>query len=82
MVDSLCFLHREHAAEYIDGKEGVMGYRRKWSQEAHGDWEIREIDVIDYSVVDLAKRNEELRQQAITKLSPDEREALGLPRGI
>ena len=45
MLPGPSFLNREDAAAFIDSKPGIMGIRRKWSEEEYGDWEIREVEV-------------------------------------
>jgi len=43
MIPSYAFLHREHAAAYIDAQEGVMGCRAKWSEQEYGDWRMKKL---------------------------------------
>lgn len=78
MVPSLTFLHRKHAEKYIDDKPGVQGYKKKWSQEQSGDWDIKEIDVIEYDVVEAEGRLLSVKAAALAKLTSEEIEALGL----
>ena len=78
MVPSLTFLHRKDAESYIDTKEGVWGIRKKWSQERYGDWIIKEIDVLEYDVVEAEKHKLTVKAAALAKLTSEEIEALGL----
>lgn len=50
MVPDRIFLHKEHANAYIDKQPGVMGRRRKWSTEKYGDWEIKDVEIIEHEV--------------------------------
>jgi len=61
MVPDRCFSERVFAEHYIDVQPGVMGRRCRWSQEKFGDWEVREIEVINYDLVEA----EELRRSAV-----------------
>jgi hypothetical protein len=80
MVNDMAFSRREDAAQYIDGKHGVMGRRpiTPWSQQPHGDWDIVEITVAE--TVEEVQRimTNERRARALAKLTKDDREALGL----
>ena len=79
MVPDLAFLHKEHAERYIDERPGIMGRRVKWSQQSEfGDWRIKQVDVIDYDIVEVKANKERIRQDALKKLSKEEKEALGL----
>lgn len=85
MIPDLVFLHREHAEAYIDAQPGVMGRRAKWSERPQVggvplcDWLIKLVDVIDYDIIGCElNRREELRRAALTKLSSEEKKALGL----
>lgn len=78
MIPDLAFLFKKHADEYIDSKQGVMGIWRKWSITEHGDWQVREIDVLESSVIDLEKERARIREEALCKLTDQEREVLGL----
>lgn len=78
MVPGPAFLHRQHAVEYVDAQPGVMGRRAKWSLEKYGDWEVRDIEVHEHSLIDAAKERERIKAAALKKLSAVEREALGL----
>lgn len=77
MVNSVCFKNRKHAERYIDSQSGVQGIRRKWSQEEYGDWRIEEIEVIEHDLIDELERKDALKKHALSKLSREEREALG-----
>ena len=78
MVLDKCFLHREHAAEYIDAQTGIMGRKAKWSTKEFGDWTIEAIEVLEHNVIDSDKVKQERRASALAKLTELEREALGL----
>jgi hypothetical protein len=78
MMNDKAFLHREHAAAYIDTKAGVMGRKAKWSEEKYGDWRIEEMEVLEYDVMEAARIKEETKQTALAKLTDEEKEALGL----
>lgn len=78
MVPALCFLQRAHADEYIDAQPGVMGRRAKWSAEQHGDWSVKEVEVLEHSVIGAERQRKELKATALAKLTQLEREALGL----
>jgi len=78
MVPGPAFLNRQHAVEYIDVQPGVMGRRARWSLEKYGDWDVREIEVHERSLIDAAKERERIKAEALKKLSPTERAALGL----
>lgn len=47
MVNDKCFLDRKKAEKYIDEQPGVMGRRAKWSTQEYGDWEVKEVEVIE-----------------------------------
>lgn len=78
MVPDLAFLHREHAERYIDEQPGVMGRKAKWSQKKSGDWEIRTINVIEHDVVEEKLTRDKLKVKALSKLTEEEKEVLGL----
>ncbi len=73
MVPDLAFLHQAHAERYIDEQPGVMGLLGR-----RGDWEIKPVNVIDYDIVQAKASKEKIRQEALRKLSREEKEALGL----
>jgi hypothetical protein len=73
MIAVFTFTKLELAADYIDRQQGVMGRRAKWSQENHGDWDIIEIPVYDYTPTE----EDLVRERALAKLSPAEKKALG-----
>ena len=66
MVPDLCFVNREHAEAYIDEQPGVQGRKQKWSLMYLGDWYVKEVDVIEYDVVQM-KRLRERRAEALLK---------------
>lgn len=78
MVIDKVFLHRKHAEDYIDEQPGIMGRKAKWSQEKYGDWTVETLEVLEYDVVEAKKRKENLREEALAKLSAEEKEVLGL----
>lgn len=80
MVKDLCFSKRVFAEQYIDTKSGVMGRKAKWSAMEYGDWEIEEIDVLEYSIVDAEEERKKIAANAMSKLDDREIEALGLSR--
>lgn len=80
MIIDLFFLNREHAIEYMDAQPGVFGRKFKWSKNVHDDWDMIEIEILEYSVFEAKARKEALRKQALEKLTPEEREALGIKR--
>lgn len=73
MVPNLVFLHQPHAERYIDEQPGVMGLLGR-----RGGWEIKPVNVIDYDIVQAKASKEKIRQEALRKLSREEKEALGL----
>lgn len=81
MVPGPAFLNRQHAVEYIDAQTGVMGRRAKWSTESYGDWQVREIEVHEHSLIDAVKERERIKAAALKKLSALERNVLGLQGG-
>jgi hypothetical protein len=62
----------------IDNKPGVQGIKAKWSKEKYGDWEIREMPFILNVEEKERMDNDILRQQALKKLTIEERKILGL----
>lgn len=78
MVLDCAFTKEKYANEYIDTKCGVMGRKAKWSEEQYGDWEVRPITVLDYSVVEEKYKKERIKFEALKKLTEKEKEALGL----
>jgi hypothetical protein len=77
-IPDLAFLHRQHAANYIDAQDGVMGRRVKWSKDTFGDWYMTRVEVLEYDYMESEQRKEELKEQALNKLSQEEKEILGL----
>jgi hypothetical protein len=47
MILDCLYLDEQKAKDYIDNQPGVMGTRRKWSQEKYGDWKIKVMDTKD-----------------------------------
>lgn len=78
MVLDLAFLHREHAAKYIDSQPGAMGDPGPWSDKDFGHRMIKEIDVITHEVDPEEAKLIKIRDRALSKLTADEKEALGL----
>lgn len=78
MVLDLTFLHKEHAERYIDEQLGVMGKRFKWSTKKYGDWMIKEVDVIDFDIIEKGELDYKLKMRALSKLNDEEKQALGL----
>jgi hypothetical protein len=78
MVSDLAFLHKEHAARYIDDQPGIMGRKGKWSQMEYGDWEIIEVNVIEDEFDPEEYKLIKIRENALAKLTDKEKEALGL----
>jgi hypothetical protein len=77
-IPDLAFLHRKHDARYIDDQPGVMGRRRKWSKEDFGDWYIKEIEVLDFDVIDAGQETVRLKMKALAKLTDEDKQILGL----
>ena len=75
------FLNREHAASYVDEQPGVFGRREKWSENDNGDWEIHEIELIDYDVTEKQKADEARRRELLDNLSDDDLRILGVKVG-
>ena len=78
MVNDKCFLHWNHAARYINSQPGVMGRTAKWTDRKYGDWEIEEIEVIDYDILKEQERINREKKAALNKLSDYEKKILGL----
>lgn len=66
MVNDLCFLHRKDANDYIDTK--------------YGDWEVKEIEVLEYNVAEAMKEKKRIKKAALAKLTNKELEILGLSK--
>lgn len=77
VLDSL-FSNRNHANTYIDNEPGVMGRREKWSEKKYGDWKVEELVVYDSITEKNLNDKEILRRKALSKLSKEEIEALGV----
>lgn len=75
MIPDLAFVHKEHADHYIDEQPGIMGVLGR-----RGGWCIKPVDVIDFDIcgVKLKLTQEKVRQEALRKLSKEEKVALGL----
>jgi hypothetical protein len=81
-VPDRAFVHKKHAAAYIDAQEVVMGHRAKWSEEKFGDWYMRPVEVLEYEYEKSERRKEELKEQALSKLTQQEIEILGLLKEV
>lgn len=82
MQNEVCFKYRKDAEAHIDNKSGIMGRRPasgKWSTEKYGDWDIVEIEIHESLIAFECAEEKKLRTQALAKLTPEERKALGLP---
>jgi hypothetical protein len=55
-----------------------MGRKGKWSQMEYGDWEIIEVNVIEDEFDPAEYKLIKIRENALSKLSEEEKEALGL----
>ncbi len=77
-IPDLAFVNRQHAADYIDAQEGVMGCRAKWSKQTYGDWYMKRVEVLEYDYMESERRKEEIKDQALSKLSQEEKVILGL----
>ena len=81
MQNEVCFKHQKDAAAYIDSKLGIMGRRPssgKWTTEKYGDWDIVEIEIHESLAAFECAAETKLRNQALAKLTPKKRKALGL----
>ena len=78
MIIDLVFVKEEDAKDYINDQPGVMGRKVKWSNKSYGDWIIRPIIVLNHSVIDKKKKQEQLKENALNKLTREEKAALGL----
>jgi hypothetical protein len=75
MINDLAFSNYKDAADYINSQPGVMGRRVKWTEEKYaGDWDIQTVNVLTGPYDPTAKA----RAAALAKLTPAERELLGL----
>lgn len=72
MVNDKCFLHKKDAENYIDNQCGVMGIRRKWSEDKYGDWDVIELDVLEgpFNI------EEDIKNKALAKLSEEEKRVI------
>jgi hypothetical protein len=78
MVPDLAFTELDLANEYIDEQLGVMGRKVKWSLDKYGDWIVKELEVLNQSVKSTREKKETLKASGLSKLTPGEKEALGL----
>jgi hypothetical protein len=78
MVLDLVFLHRKHAAEYIDSQPGSMGDPGPWSDKDFGHRMIKEVDVITHAIDVKEAKLIKIRERALSKLTADEKLVLGL----
>lgn len=78
MVPSLCFSNKKDADAFVDEQPGVMGRTHQWSREKYGDWEVREIYVME----SIEQAHEYIKDQtirnALSKLTEEEKRALNL----
>lgn len=78
MVPDRCFTKLKDANDYIDLQSGVMGRKAKWSEQKHGDWYVSEVNVYDSLGDAEHQRTEEIKRNALSKLSLEEKTLLGL----
>ena len=71
-------VYPDGSTEYVIQQRHFLFRRGKWSEEKFGDWEIREVKVLDYSVVEAQRREEEIKERALGKLTVEEMKVLGL----
>ena len=80
MVFVTAFVHRPDAVAFMKGKCGIMGRRPidgDWDSpegKNMGDWAIKTIEAREVPY----DEKEELKKQALAKLSKEEKEVLGL----
>jgi len=82
MMDDIAFAHEQDAKDYIDTKTGIMGRKEKWSKTDYGDWDVKPIKVFRSLLSADEFKNEEIKQRALSKLSKEEKIALGLSYDI
>lgn len=80
MMLSCIFSTRAEAEQYIDDKPGVMGIRRKWSQQQYGDWIVEEKMVYDSADSIREENKKAVRERALSKLTQEERDALDIAK--
>lgn len=78
----LTFASEEDATAYVESHPDPYHRPRQWTDGRYGDWEIRPVEVVE-SLADIPAANEyakrrHIRQQALAKLSAEEREVLGI----
>jgi hypothetical protein len=86
MVNDKAFTSLSMAESYVDLQPGTMGYCPKEGRIAykrkHGDyggcWDILQVPVYDTIVEAIKGDTEQLRRNALRKLTAEERAALGL----
>lgn len=78
MVPDLAFLHKKHAIDYIDAQPGIMNQEGKWSEQKYGDWKMKPVEVLEYDYMESERQKEELKTQALNKLTQEEKKILGL----
>lgn len=75
MINDLAFANYQDAADYINSNSGVMGRRMKWTEEKYdGDWDIQTVNVLTGAF----DPNAVAKAKALAKLTPEERQLLGL----
>lgn len=79
VLDSV-WISYEEAAKYIDNKPGIQGVKQKWSSlnSEYNDWYIKELPLIRNLEIKTAIDNAIIREQALKKLTAEERKILGL----
>jgi len=78
IFDSVWVDDREKVAEYIDSQPGYMGTREKFSEQKHGAWTMERVVLYYDSKQRTEEQLEQVREQALAKLSNTEKIALGL----
>jgi hypothetical protein len=79
MVNDACFMFKKDAEDYINNMPGVMGRRAIWSSiEPYGDWLIKEVEIYESLEVFRVARADTLRNNALAKLTVEERKILNL----
>lgn len=74
MVNDKAFVTHHMACNYIDKQQGVMGRKGPFSNQPMGDWDVQTIPVYGR----IPEPKEILRAQALSKLTKEEKEVLGL----
>ena len=70
----------DEAAKYIDHRPGVMGRTEKWSNHNYGDWHYKKCPVYSSAAEVEVENNKAIKEQAISKLTREEKKALGLEK--